>query len=453
MNTLPASIVSLLEPFERMFSPRTWLKAQTLAIGAMLAPGKRTVTSALRVMGMGDRGDFSVYHQVLNRARWSPLKISRVLLMLLIDRLDSGEGPLVFGMDDTVERRWGKRIAAKGIYHDAPRSSRSHFAKTTGIRWLSLMWLSDVPWAERVWALPFLTVLAPSERYHRMMGRRHKRLVDFAMQMLVCLRRWLPDRDIVVVADRSYAALRLLSFCQKLRRPITLVTRLRMDAALYAPAHPCLRGQRGRPRVVGDRQPRLSETLADPDTNWTAFTLAWYDSTVRTMEIASGTAVWSSDGRPRVHIRWVIIRDPEGDLDDEALLCTDPYAAPEQIVEWFTMRWQVEVTFQEARAHVGVQTQRQWSDLAIARTTPALFGLFSMVALMADALAHEGDLIARASAWYSKRAPTFSDAIAAVRRRLWSSVAFFSMSHHKPDMLKIPRQLYDTMMDSLCYAA
>lgn len=242
MNTLPASIVSLLEPFERMFSPRTWRKAQTLAIGAMLAPGKRTVTSALRVMGMGDRGDFSVYHQVLNRARWSPLKISRVLLMLLIDRLDSGEGPLVFGMDDTVERRWGKRIAAKGIYHDAPRSSRSHFAKTTGIRWLSLMWLSDVPWAERVWALPFLTVLAPSERYHRMMGRRHKRLVDFAMQMLVCLRRWLPDRDIVVVADRSYAALRLLSFCQKLRRPITLITRLRMDAALYAPAHPCLRG-------------------------------------------------------------------------------------------------------------------------------------------------------------------------------------------------------------------
>ena len=264
------------------------------------------------------------------------------------------------------------------------------------------------------------------------MGRRHKRLVDFAMQTLACLRRWLPNRDIVVVADRSYAALRLLSFCQKLRRPITVITRLRMDAALYEPAHPGLPGQRGRPRLVGDRQPKLSETLADPTTRWTAFTLAWYDSTVRTMEIASGTAVWSSDGRPRVHIRWVIVRDPDGALDDEALLCTDPDAAPEQIVEWFTMRWQVEVTpyqvrgrlFQEARAHVGVETQRQWSDLAIARTTPALFGLFSLVALIADALAREGDLSARASAWYSKCTPTFSDAIAAVRRRLWPSVTF-----------------------------
>ena len=168
MLTLPEAIISILAPFAMLFQSRTWTKAQLLLVGAVLSPGKRTVTSALRVMGLSGDGNFARYHHVLNRASWSPLKLSRVLLHLLLGQLDAGTAPLVFGIDETIERRRGKRIAAKGIYRDAVRSSASHFVKASGLRWISLMWLAPIPWACRTWAPmesgPILTALAPSER-------------------------------------------------------------------------------------------------------------------------------------------------------------------------------------------------------------------------------------------------------------------------------------------------
>ena len=192
MLTRPVSIIRLLEPFGTIFQAKTWEKAQLLLVGAILSPGKRTVTSALRVMGLSRDGNFARYHHVLNRARWSSLQLSRTLLFLLLRHLDSGIGPLVFGIDETIERRRGKRISAKGIYRDGVRSSQGHFVKASGLRWVSLMWLAPIPWAGRVWALPFLTVLAPSERFHRERGQRHKKLTDWARQMILQLRRWLP---------------------------------------------------------------------------------------------------------------------------------------------------------------------------------------------------------------------------------------------------------------------
>ena len=161
---------------------------------------------------------------VLNRAQWSSLQLSRVLLSLLIQHLDGGDGPLVFGIDETLERRRGSRIRAKGIYRDAVRSSRSHFVKTSGLRWISLMLLTNIPWAHRTWALPVLTALAPSERYCHQLGRTHKRLTDWARQMIVQVRRWIPNRPVVVVADSSYAALDLFHFCQSMTRPVTFIT-------------------------------------------------------------------------------------------------------------------------------------------------------------------------------------------------------------------------------------
>ena len=172
-----------------MFQARTWTKVQVLLVGAVLATHRRTVTSALRVMGLSDDKGFARYHHVLNRAEWSPLQLSRVLLSLLLQHLDQGDGPLVFGIDETLERRRGKRIRAKGIYRDAVRSSGSHFVKASGLRWISLMWLTNIPWAHRTWALPVLTALAPSERYYQRMGRTHKKLTDWARQMIVQLRR------------------------------------------------------------------------------------------------------------------------------------------------------------------------------------------------------------------------------------------------------------------------
>jgi hypothetical protein len=171
MLTLPDAIIPILNPFSTLFQVRTWLKAQILFIGAILSPGKRTVSSVLRAMGLSHDVTFAKYHQVLNRASWSSLQLSRVLLWLLLDYPDSATAPLVFGIDETLERRRGQQIKAKGIYRDGVRSSKSQLVKASGLRWNSLMWLTPIPWAGWVWALPVLTALAPSERYYQQLGR------------------------------------------------------------------------------------------------------------------------------------------------------------------------------------------------------------------------------------------------------------------------------------------
>ena len=333
MLTLPDAIISLLTPFSTLFHRRTWLKSQLLLVGAILAPGKRTVTSALRVMGLEDDRNFARYHHVLSRAVWQPLQLGRTLLWLLLQHLDQGDGLLVFGIDETLERRRGGRIKAKGIYRDGVRSSGSHFVKASGLRWISLMWLTTIPWARRTWALPFLTVLAPSKRYYRKRGRTPKKLTDWARQIILQLRRWLPHRPLVLVADSSYAVLDLLHFCQALAQPVTLITRLRLDAALYEPAPPRQPGQNGRPRVKGKRLPTLKKLLDSPDTCWAEASPAWYDGTVRTVEVASQTALWHHSGKHPVPILWVLIRDPLGQFRPQALLSTDLAATPVQIVE------------------------------------------------------------------------------------------------------------------------
>jgi hypothetical protein len=354
------------------------------------------------------------------------------------------------GLDDTIERRRGEKISAKGIYRDPVRSSKGHFVKASGLRWLSLMLLAPVPWAQRVWALPFLTVLCPSERYYTDRGRAHRPLTERAGQMLRVVHRWLPRREKVVVADSSFSALEFLA-----ARPerLQVVTRLRLDAALYEPAPERESGQPGRPRQKGQRLPTLADVAADPATDWIRLTLErWYSQGERTVEITSGTAVWYHSGKPPVPIRWVLVRDPGGGFEPQAFLCTDLQAIPQAILRWFVQRWQVEVTFEEVRAHLGVETQRQWSDQAIARTTPVLMGLFSLVTLMAHRLQTTQDVPVRRCAWYAKRQPTFSDALALVRSRLWRHRSF-SMSGVTTDIVKIPAALLDQLTDALCYAA
>ncbi len=356
MLTLPDAIVALLFPFATLFTTPTWRKAQLLLVGTILTPGQRTVAAALRVMGLSDDRNYARYHEVLNRAVWSSHGVARVLLVLLLQHLDRGDGPLIFGIDETLERRRGAKIRARAIYRDPVRSSRHQLVKASGLRWISLMWLGHIPWAGRYWALPVLTVLAPSSRYHQQQGRRHKKITDWARQMVMQLRRWLPQRKLVLVGYNGYAVLDLLRCCQSLREPVTLIARLRLDAALYAPAPPRQPGQNGRPALKGPREPALKTLLDQADIGWDSVSVAWYDGTTRTVELTSQTAVWYHSGKPPVLIRWALIRDPQGTFDPQALLCTDPGADPAQILEWFVLRWQLEVTFQEVRTHLGVET-------------------------------------------------------------------------------------------------
>lgn len=448
MPTLRSEYTTILTAYAGLFSKRVWQHVQILLLGAILAPGQRTVSAILRIMGLSCEKHFQNFHRVLNRAIWSSREASRVLLGLLVATF-AVFGPVVLGLDDTIERRRGAKIKAKGIYRDPVRSSHSHFVKASGLRWLSLMLLAPIPWAKRVWALPFLTVLAPSERYYEKRKRAHKKLTDWARQALLQVRRWLPGRKLVVVMDASFAAIDFLWQVAKLANPITMIARFRLDAALYAPAPKRQPGKKGRSRKKGQRLPTLEQVLEDTRTVWKKVLIPnWYGEGKREVEITSGTAVWYHSGMPPLPIRWVLIRDPLGKFKSQALLCTDLNEEPEQILKWFVMRWQLEVTFHEVRDHLGVETQRQWSDWAILRTTPALLGLFSLVTLLASTHAINGKIPVRQAAWYCKTLPTFSDALALVRQEVWQH-RYFQLSHKRLDV----RKLQPIMLNYLCNAA
>ncbi|WP_240741160.1 transposase [Deinococcus sp. Arct2-2] len=451
MTRLPTWFTGVLRSFAPLFSARIWPQVHLLVVGALRSPGKRTVTAALRVLGLADDPRFGTFHRLLSRARWSSLQASRVLLGLLVTACVPS-GPLVLGLDDTIERRTGAKISAKGIYRDPVRSSHGHFVKASGLRWLSLMLLTPIPWAHRIWALPFLTVLVASQRYNEERGHRQKSLTDWARQMLRLVQRWCPGRPLIVVADSAYAAIRWLSDLQQ-DRPITVITKLRLDAALYDPAPDRAAGQMGRPRLKGDRLPTLASLVHDPQTRWERVRLSrWYGEIHREVDIISQTAVWYHTGLPPLRVRWVLIRDPKGKFSTQALLCTDLLQTPRQMLEYFVQRWQLEVTCEEVRAHLGVETQRQWTDLAIARTTPALLGLFSRVTLMAHERWKSHPVRVRRAAWYAKTLPTFVDALAEVRRALWK-VPTVRTSAPEREMVQVPLEFIERLTDALCYAA
>jgi DDE superfamily endonuclease len=453
MRTLPTTMIRVLAPFAPLFSKRVFLHVQLLLTGSILAPGKRTVASALRAVGLDKEKRYCRYHRVLSRAAWSTREASRLLLGLLVEAFVP-DGPLVVGVDETLERRQGKKIGAKGIYRDPVRSSHTHFVKTSALRWVCLALLVPIPWASRVWALPFLSALAPSERYTKERGKRHKKLTEWAWQLLLQVRRWHPERELVAVADGGYASLELLDRCRRLRKPITFITRLRLDAALYEPPPPRYPGQIGRPRLKGERLPNLSVVAEDRRTDWTPIVVAdWYGREKRTVEVVSATALCYSSGLPAVPLRWVLIQDPEGEFDTQALLCTDLSVEPAQIISWFVRRWQMEATFQEMRQRLGFESQRHWSEKAIQRTAPALLALFSLVTLFAHQPMAQGSGIVRQTAWYRKKYPTFSDALALVRKELWAQEEAFCGSAQQTDTVKVPREFMERLTEAVCYAA
>jgi hypothetical protein len=444
-----AEFEALILSFSPLFTQPTFANARQLVIGALLSPGRRTVAAALRISGLEAQRTFQNYHRVLSRARWNALEASRILFFLLITTFVM-RGAIVLGIDETIERRWGKKIAKRGIYRDPVRSSHGHFVKASGLRWISLMLLVRVPFAGRVWALPFLTALAPSERYAQEHGIRHKSITDWGRQLAKQVSRWVAERRIILVADSTYAT---FDFLDSVREFVTAITPVRMDSALYAPAPPRVPGKPGRPRIKGERLPSLHQRLHDPATPWQRTHLrTWYGCTRKAVEITSFTAVWYKGGKPPVTGRFVLVRDPDGKLEPRAFLCTDPSLRPVRILSYFVRRWQMEVTFAEVRRHLGVETQRQWSRLAIERTTPVLLGLFSVVAILAEQLHRTARLAPRQAAWYAKPALTFSDAIAAVRRQLWAH-EFISSSASDPESATIPSPLFHHWAQALAYAA
>jgi hypothetical protein len=402
-------------------------------------------------MGLQDERQYQNYHRVLSRAKWSGLVVSRILFGLLIATFGAVGVPLIIGADETLERRKGDKIKAKGVFRDSVRSSRKYTVHAFGLRWISMMLLVPVPWSSRVWALPFLTVLAPSEATNQANGKRHKTSIDWIMQMVCLVRRWQPKAALVLVTDGGLCAVKLGLRCAGLANPVTWVSRIRLDAALHDWPEPQPTSKPGPKPKKGARQPSLQARVDDPKTPWQRLTLNWYGGKVKTIEIASGTNLWYTSGFDPLPLRWVLVRDPAGKFEPTAFLCTDLNAQPQQILDWFIMRWGMEVTFQECRTHLGLETQRQWSDLAIARTTPALLGLFSLVTLLAVHLTGEEPLPVRTAAWYVKPEPTFSDAIAFVRYYLWTHMEFAGSPAQTTPLL-FPDSVWRGFIDSICYS-
>jgi hypothetical protein len=451
MLTVPTEIMLILHHFTPVFSERIWDWAQVLVVGAILTPHKRTVTSVLRIMGLSGERQFQNYHRVLNRARWSGLEASQILLGLLVKVFVLPGSPLIIAADETLERRRGKKIGGKGHFRDPVLSSQKHTIASEGLRWVSMMLLVPLPWSSRVWALPFMTVLAPHEKHNQALGRHHKTSIDWVQQMTSQVRRWLPQHPLVLVTDGGLIAVRLGLRCNHYAQPVTFVSRLHLNIRLFDPPAPRTGHKTGR---VGARQANLDKRLTDPNTPWTRQTIPWYGGKHRPVEWVTGTALWQTPSIPQspLPIRWVLVRDPRGTFKPAAFCCTDLTVSAQQIIAWYVLRWNVEVTFEDARAHLGLETQRQWNDLAIARTTPVLLALYSLVILLAHQLSLHQPLPTRSAAWYIKPQPTFSDVIAFVRRSLWLQLQFPN-SLPTTRLVELPPSVFDSLLDALCYAA
>jgi len=453
MLPLPETIIALLVPFAPMFTKPVWSHVQVLLIGAMLGRGPRTVASVLRVMGLCHERRFEKYHRVLNRARWSGLQGAKILLGLLIVLLPA-QWPLLVAVDETIERRSGAKIKAKGCYRDAVRSTQKGVVKCYGLKWISMMLLVPLPWSRRVWALPFLTVLAPSKRANEKAGRRHKTVIDWTQQMMKWVSRQV-RRPWVLIGDGGYACIRLALSCQRSRMPVTLISRLRLDAQLYAFAQTPPPGRRGKKPSKGHRLRALSQCLGEVRAYGDDLSVNWYGGQRKRVRTLSGTCLWHTNGFAPVAIRWVLVMDLAKPDRAEAFFSTDLALAPKQMIEWFVLRWNAETTFEEARRHLGIETQRQWSDLAIARTTPALLGVFSIVCWLAYHLSQGAGIRLQRSAWYVKSEATFADVLALVRRTIWAE-KYFSKSDRdasEGSFVVIPRRDWESLVDRLAEAA
>ena len=445
-------IINVLEHFAPVFSARVWRHAQILLLGAILCRKERTVAAILRVMGLGNDPHFGNYHRVLSKARWSGLHAAKILLGLLV-ALVPVNLPIIIGVDETIERRKGKKIKDKGCYRDPVRSTEKHVIRCFGLKWLSMMLIVPVPWSQRHWSLPFLTVLTPSKKANEEENRRHKTTVDWTIQMIKQVSRWLADRNIILIGDGSFACIRLAHTCIQLGK-VTLISRLRLDARLFdfPGAIAEVPGKSGPKPQKGIRLPKLEDLVDDPDQDWQKADVKWYGGVMKRIRFLTGVCLWHTSGQKPVLIRWVLVVDPDGKCDPEAFFSTDTQLTPIQIVEYFVLRWGVEVTFQESRRHLGVETQRQWTDKAIARSTPALMGLFSIVCLMALRLISKGkELMPQTTAWYQKQDVTFSDVLTFVRRYIW--VHKYNKSANSAGYVLFPAQQWEALLDLLAAAA
>lgn len=446
---MTTEIITVLAAFASQFTQPTWNNFQTLFLGAILCRGPRRVSNVLRVMGLHHDKNFSKYHRILSHAKWKGLALSKILFGLLIQILPAS-WPILIAVDETLERRKGKKIKAKGAYRDAVRSSQSKVVTCFGLKWECMMLIVPLPWCKRPWALPFLTVLSPSKKANEKAGRRHKTSIDWTRQMVMLVSRWL-KRPWILLGDGAYACMDLARAC--IKQSATLISRLRLDAQLFEFPEVVPEGKRGRKPVKGKRI-NLKTLLNDPTQAWQSITVNWYGGEQKIIECLSFVCLWYHAGEPPLPLRIVLVKTPGGKNIAETFFSTDTNNLPMQIINWFVLRWNIEVTFEETRAHLGVETQRQWTDNAIQRTTPLLMALYSILTLIAIKMnAIKTLVVHETTSWYDKQGQlTFSDIIVIVRREIWLK-RYCSQSANNDDFVKLNEKDIGHLIYQLSLAA
>ncbi len=446
--SLPSSVEPTFLKLSHAFTRPTAARMMLLMVGMILSLGRHTVTAALRRIGSVAPGHYSSYHRLFSRASWSTWTLSRILTRMILE-LFGADDAIPLAVDETTAQHKGAKVYGKGCHRDAVRSTHTHTAYKWGHKWVVLAIVVKFPWARCPWSLPIMAALYRTEKLDKAEGRRHKTPSELARQMLAALIHWFPERNFILTGDGGYATVELAAFCSRYRRP--LVSRLRADAALYAPPPQRRPGCKGRPRVKGHRIDSPGQAARRKNAAWKNATVDWYGGGRRRVRLLSGTGLWYNRGRA-VPIRWVYVVDLQGTHRDDCVFSTDVAMSPTRIVSLFTRRWSIEVTFEEVRAHLGFETTRQRVAKSVLRTAPCLLGLFSVVSLILNTHQRRYRVRPPSTAWYVKQDITFSDAITTVRRLLWAKT-IFGTSAHNDHIAKLPRPLRTLLLDALSQAA
>lgn len=447
MLTLPRAAQPLLLSFSIAFSRPSFQRALTLLIGAALTMGRRTVTNTLWTVRAIAPGHFSSYHRLFSRASWSLWPLGKVLAAAVLRWIPQDQ-PVLVAADDTVAQHRGAKVYGKARHRDAGRSSHSLTVWKWGHKWVVLAIVVQFPFAARRWALPVLCALYRSKEQNQAEGRRHKTPAQLARQLMAALIHWFPRRRFVFLGDGGFGSHELARFFHRHRRHATLVSRCHPDAALYAPP---TRNKIGRPRIKGRKLPSPRQTVTCRQRGRRA-TVTWYGGSTRRVELISATGQWYRIGQGLAPVRWVHVHDREGTHRDDWVYSTDPTLTPTQIVSFFTGRWPIETTFQEVRHHLGFETTRQRSEKSVLRAAPCLLGLFSVVCLIYAEHVKHVEVCVHRTPWYAKHEPTFSDALAAVRRLLWEQTVF-KQPRLRRGYQKLPPSLRRTLLDIVSRAA
>ncbi|OJU79977.1 MAG: hypothetical protein BGO10_01375 [Chlamydia sp. 32-24] len=437
MTDLPLAILKVFAIFTPLFSRSVFKNALQLFLGHVLCKNRRTITEILRQLGLKNIKNYSKYHWVFSGAKWCSFQGSKILLLNL-GKICSKN--IVISIDSTIERRKGPNIKGLGRQRDAVQSTKENKVLVIGLNWLVCAIHIQFPWASKIWACPFLSVLMPPKnplsssknKSDLKKLKRHKTLNEWACQIVRIISKWIGKiKGITIVADSAFATYILANTC--IDNTVSLISRMRLDARTFN--FPII-NKNGRPRLVGKRLPTFEQLAKDLSQVWQKINVKWYGETNKEVEVLTGLCLWYGYGIRPVPIKWVLIKI---DKEYTVLFSTNLNHTPEYIIETFVERWQLESTFEECRRHLGIETQRQWSDKSIDRTTPCLFASYSVINLMALELTKDKneEIPIQECSWYKKKRPTFSDVLNYLRLEILKT-KYFSKFSKKVDLGKSP---------------